>query len=292
VATRNKTRKHNHTQNNMSLISQMTPLRHCLAAACVLAPLSAHAHIGYTGRNFGAFSGGEAPVTIQNQNAGGSFGWATATDADFGDSHRLRAYRFTLNTALTFSISIEGMAYSTTAGTPAVTTTHIAGLLPGFSVYSGLAHISPDKADHDGAQLSLDYLAGLPGPAKEGAFRSLNDWTIGNDGPEFNPTYPAASLSHFKYVGHAVDGTAANFGSEPGILGDGLADGRVTGTFSLPAGDYSFFVGGADFASGVGAVAPYQTYGIRATFAPVPEPATAALGLLGASAILFRRRRA
>jgi hypothetical protein len=270
----------------------MTPLRHCLAAACVLAPLSAHAHIGYTGRNFGAFSGGEAPVTIENQNASGSFGWATATDADFGDSHRLRAYRFTLNTALTFSISIEGMAYSTTSGTTGVTTTHIAGLLPGFSVYSGLAHIAPDKADHDGAQISLDYLAGLPGPAKEGAFRSLNDWTIGNDGPEFNPTYPAASLSHFKYVGHAVDGTAANFGSEPGILGDGLADGSVTGTFSLPAGDYSFFVGGADFASGVGAVAPYQTYGIRATFAPVPEPATAALGLLGASAILFRRRRA
>jgi hypothetical protein len=269
----------------------MTPLRHCLAAACVLAPLSAHAHISYTGRNFGAFSGGEAPVTIENQNAS-SFGWADATDADFGDSHRVRAYRFTLNTALTFSISIEGMAYSTTAGTPPVTTTHIAGLLPGFSVYSGLAHISPDKADHDGAQISLDYLATLPGPAKEGAFRSLNDWTIGNDGPEFNLTYPAASLSNFTYVGHAADGTAANFGSESGILGDGLADGKVTGTFSLPAGDYSFFVGGVDYASGVGAVAPYQTYGIKATFAPVPEPATAALGLLGASAILFRRRRA
>ena len=66
----------------------------------------------------------------------------------------------------------------------------------------------------------------------------------------------------------------------------------MTGTFSLPAGDYSFFVGGVDYASGVGAVAPYTTYGIKATFAPVPEPATAALGLLGAIAILFRRRRA
>lgn len=258
--------------------------------AALLAASSAQAHISYTGRNFGSFSGGESPVIISNQNVSGPFGWADGTDDDFGDSHRLRAFRFTLNTPLTFSLSVESIEYSTTSG--ATTTTHIAGLLPAYSIYGGLAHLAPDPLDHDGAQITVDHLAGLGGSQpKEGALRSLNDWSIGNDGPEFNPAYPPASLRPFAYVGHAADGTSANFGSAAGILGDGLADGFVTGTFSLPAGDYTLFVGGADYAANVGAVAPYQTYGIRTTFTPVPEPASATLGLLGMGAVALRRRR-
>jgi hypothetical protein len=273
----------------MTTLTQFSPLRQWIAVLTALAPLAAHAHIGYTGRNFGAFSGGEAPVTITNQNVSGPFGWADGTDDDFSDSHRLRAYRFSLNTSLTFEISVESIEYTT--GTPPATTTHIAGLLPAFSIYSGLAHLSPTPADHDGAQLSLDYLAALGGTQpKEGAFRALHDWSIGNDGPEFNPSYPPASLSHFAYVGHAADGTSANFGTAPGISGDGVADGFVKGTFSLPAGDYTLFVGGADYAANIGAAAPFQTYGVRTTFTAVPEPATSLLSL-AALGLVWRRHR-
>ena len=214
---------------------------------------------------------------IANQTVSGSFGWADGTDADWGDSHRDRIFRFTLTNPTTISITVQSVAFGS----------NIAGLLPGFSVYSGLAHTT-GQADHDFSTLSQDWLATLPAPAKAGVFNSLGDFKIGSDdGVTF------ADLSSFIFVGYAVDGTAANFGSTPGIVGDGLADGIVTGTFALPAGDYSFFVGGADYAAGVGAVAPFQNYGVTATVAAVPEP-TAGLMMLGgfASLGLSRLRRA
>jgi hypothetical protein len=160
-------------------------------------------------------------------------------------------------------------------------------------VYSGLDHLPPIPTDHDGSAASI-----LGRPAgTEGSLRSLTDWSIWNDGPEFNPAYAPATQSNFTFQGYAVDGTAALFGPTPGIVGDGTADGRVTGTFNLPAGDYSLFVGGADYAAnqvgGANAVAPFTGYGISTTLNVVPVPGPAGMGLAGLAlaGLALRRRR-
>jgi hypothetical protein len=97
----------------------------------------------------------------------------------------------------------------------------------------------------------------------------LTDWSIGND-----PTYITAGdstsgvliperLVSFTYIGNAADGTAVNYGNSTNIEGDGNADGFLTATFlDLPPGDYSFFVGGADYASQEVQVGTYPTSGV------------------------------
>lgn len=240
------------------------------------------AHITYTGRNFGVFAGGESPIAI-SQTVTSAFGWADGTDADFGDSHRLRAFRFTLTSALTIRITVESVAFGT----------GIAGLLPGFSIYSGLVHVAPitdapGSADYDTSAISLNYLASLGGVPKEGVFEALDDWRVGGEnqlGPSFNYDAPDG-LSTLVFRGYAVDGTAANFGLTPGIIGDNNADGFVTGTFTLPAGDYSIFAGGGDYQS-----ADLSNYGIKTTLAVLPEPGSFGLALAGCLGLLARRRR-
>ena len=256
------------------------------SAGILLVTLSqSQAHISYSGRNFGTFAGGEAPVIISNQTVTGNFGWADGTDADFGDSHKMKAFRFTLTSTATVSLTVSGNAVG--AG--------ILGLNPGFTRYSGLAHLAPitnapGSADHDFSNISQDYLNGLGGP-HEGAFNALATWRVGGDnqaGPVFDYNAPDG-LSTFTYIGHAVDGTAANYGNAPGIFGDGLLDGTVTGTFyNLAAGNYSIFIGGSDYASQLNS--PVPTYGISATFMAVPEPSTGLIGLLGATVLLRRKR--
>lgn len=254
------------------------------AALPILGGLPASAHISYGVRDFGSLTGDPISVTVANQAVTSAFGWADGTDADFGDSHRLRAFRVNLATPMTLSITVESIAFGTS----------IAGLLPGFSIYSGLAHLAPitaapGSADHDTSAISLAYLASIGGVSKEGVFRSLDTWRVGGDnqtGPVFD--FDAIDgLSTFAYQGHAADGTPANFGGEPGIIGDGLADGIVTGTFTLPAGDYSIFVGGADYAA-----TSTASYGIKTTVAVVPEPMSATLLAGGALLLFVRRRRA
>ena len=182
------------------------------------------------------------------------------------------------NTALvTISVTASNNGSPTILGT----------LLPGFSVYSGLAHLSPLTADHDLAPITLDYLATLPAPAKEGAFSALNTWKVGNE----DPGVTFADMTTFTFRGYAVDGTAANFGSAPGVTGDGQADGFVTKTFQMAPGDYTLFVGGGNYAG----QSPLDTanYGIITTVvaSPVPEPASAAMIGLGALAFASLRRR-
>lgn len=245
-----------------------------LLALTALAAGSASAHVSYSNRDFGAFlaDGTETPVAIMGQTVSSEFGWADATDADFGDSHRTRAFRFTLSNPGTITLTVQAAEGS--------------GFLPAFTIYSGLTHISPAKLDHDGSAVTVAYLSGLGGDPKEGALYTLGDFQIGND-PDTDLSIPA-SLSQLTYVGHAADGTSANFGSVPGILGDGVADGYVTGTFALADGDYSIFIGGADYsAQGEG---PYASYGITPTLTVVPEPGSAILALFGLMAAGFCRR--
>jgi hypothetical protein len=245
--------------------------------AALLVAGSAQAHISYGGRDFGDFDGlAAASVTISNQAVGGNHGWADATDADLGDSHRARAFRFSLDNPADVTLSV--------VANPTATSTSVGGLLPGFSVYEGLAHLAPAALDHDFSDASAAYLASLPGPPKEGAWNALDDFTIGND---------EGALSTFAFVGYGVDGDAANFGTTPGIVGDGAADGSISKTFRLDAGSYSIFLGGADYASQLGWSATQPPFGLAVTLsvAPVPEPGTALL-LLGGLGGLARMRGA
>ena len=247
----------------------------------LLAMSNSHAHIGYpTGgtRDFGTLvPGGPAVSLATNPTVTGDYGWADGTDADFGDSHKVRGLRFTLAAPATITLTIDGSG---------------SGLLPGFSIYSGLAHLGPfgvgESADYDYSLISAAYLGTLSGVAKEGAFTALDTWKVGGDG-QTGPVFDfnaANGLSTFTYMGHAVDGTSANFGSAPGIIGDGLADGRVSGTFSLPAGNYSIFVGGANSAG-----SSATTYAFSASIVAVPEPSTGLACLAAACGMMLRRRR-
>lgn len=241
---------------------------------------SASAHIGYGGRDFGSFQGGDigetkTPISITNLSS--DFGWAAATDAGYGDSHRLRAFRFNLANPSTVILSVQG-------GT---------GFLPGVSLYSGLAHLSPLLASHDSAVASLTYIQSLGEGPKQGSFFALNDWAIGND-PVYNlPNDPAsgvviaASLRYFDYIGHIADGSRANYGNAAGIQGDGVADGFVTAQFTLTAGDYSFFLGGANLATE--GPAPFTNFAATVSLSTIPEPSAALLAAAGAAALLRRR---
>jgi hypothetical protein len=248
-----------------------TKLILALQAALFAGTIStASAHIGYTGRNFGTYSGTDLTTTITNQNVSSDYGWADATDANLGDTHKTRAFRFTLTTNAWVTLSFQGLAY--TAGT----NNYTALALPAFSLFRGVAA----AATHDGSAISIAWLDATYGTnATEGSLNALGDWKIGNDsGTTF------ADLSSFTYIGNAADGSSANYGtpaasltladgsivSNAPINGDGNPDGVVTGSFYLTAGDYSVFAGGANY-SGVNT---NTAYGIQGTFTAVPEPST------------------
>jgi len=254
------------------------------------------AHISYTGRNFGTLII-SADVSNTTQTISSGFGWADATDADWGDSHRGRYFRFTLANPLTADQSVRITAERNLLGTGPTGT-----FLPAFSLFSGLAHLSSPLA-HDRSALSVQWLrqqfgtnsTGLGGSGKEGSLNALGDWAIGNSVSEY-VIDPSDSLEFFTYIAHAADGTSANFGNVAGIVGDGTADGFVTATFTgLAAGDYSLFVGGANYDLQTTEIGPttYPTYGINVTVGLVPEPSTSSL-VLGSAALLglLRRRKA
>jgi hypothetical protein len=269
--------KNNHTMKSNNTISAFA------ATLTILAIGQAHSHIGYGGRDFGTYTGGDNYQTkpsITITNISSDFGWAAATDANFGDSHRTRAFRFNLASPGTVILTIQGGV----------------GFLPGVSIYGGLGHLSPEQGSHDSAVLSQSYLAGLPGPTKVGALNALDDWAIGNDptynisGDPLSGVLYAASLKYFDYFGNVADGTSANYGFAAGINGDGVADGYVTGSFDLPAGDYSFFVGGANLAS-ESPGPTWTSYGATVSVTVIPEASGMLLLGISALGLVFRRRR-
>ena len=246
------------------------------SAVLIGAGQNASAHISYSGRNFGTLEVRGGAVVIGNQTISSSFGWADATDSDWGDSHRGRFFRFKLSSTASVVITVaRNSGGNQTAGNGTANS-----FLPAVSLYSGLAQgtvsvnqtlgngtvvARTEALSHDTAPLSVSSR----GNSTEGSFRSLENWSIGND-----PTYVTAGdstsgiliadrLASFTYIDHAADGTAANYGNAPGIEGDGTADGFLTATFvDLPPGDYSFFVGGADYAAQNVQVGTYPTYGV------------------------------
>lgn len=275
-----------------------------LAAACV-APSGLRAHISYTGRDFGT---DPLSVTVSSQAVSSAFGWADATDADWGDSHRARPFRFNLTIPASIMISVTRGGSASQTGTADT-------FLPAFSLFSGLAQRANNEGvqqggtfrtealAHDGAALSIQSLvdqfgsgngSGLGGSGKEGSFRARDNWSIGNDttyvtaGDATSGILIEARLAYFTYIGHAADGTSANFGYHiHGTQGDGIADGSVTATFhDLAAGNYSLFVGGANYDARLAETGPtYPTYAFTATVQTVPEPSTWGLLALGGATL-------
>jgi hypothetical protein len=233
---------------------------------------NASAHISYSGRNFGTLQVGGAAVVIGTQTISSSFGWADATDTDWGDSHRGRFFRFTLNStaSVIITVSRNHLGNQTTGNGTANS------FLPAVSLYSGLAQRANNEGVQQGATFRTEALAhdgsalsiSARGSA-EGSLRTLTNFSIGNDdtyvtsGDPTNGILIPARLASFTYIGHAADGTALNYGNATNIEGDGTADGFLTATFlDLAPGDYSFFVGGADYAAQEVQVGTYPTYGV------------------------------
>jgi PEP-CTERM motif len=251
----------------------------------ILAASSVHAHISYKG-TFSYTGLSTQSNSVTNQAVSGNYGWADAADADFGDSHKARAFRFHLDNESLVTITAQANA--------GATSTSIGGLMPGFSVYNGLVHTT-GGADYDTANITKAYLNatypnGSGGTTKEGAWNALGDWKVGNDaGVNFS------DLSTLTFKGYAVDGTSANFVSLPGVTGDGNQDGVVTKTFRLAAGDYSLFVGGAHYAAQNPSNPDLsKSYGLSTTISvsAVPEPESLALVLAGLVIVGFSRRQA
>ena len=246
----------------------MKPRTFLAALALLASSLPASAHISFKTRDLGAFDGTSVlSVTIDNQTVPNNSGWADGAFPALADSHKVRAFRFTLAAPATITLAV--------AAHPSATDKSIGGLLPAFTLYAGLPHLPPDALDYDRAPITSAWLATLAAPQpKIGAFDALHTFRIGNDTsqPSAGGSYDFSALSTLTFVGYAADGTPANLGTGSGATGDGLADGRVTGTWPLPAGSYTLFIGGADHAhrekSGVG-------YGVSVTLSIVPPFANA-----------------
>jgi hypothetical protein len=245
----------------------------------------ASAHVSYTGRDFGTFSPGNQSTSVTRTGTiSSTFGWAYSTDDDLGDSHRNRAFRFTLANSGQVMITVQRTGMDNI-------------LLPALSVYSGLAHIAPEALAHDSSTLWQNYLVSLGDTQpKQGAFNALDNWVISNEDVYNTPGDPLsgiavpASLRSFVYQGNIADGDSSNFGSASGINGDGTADGYVTGTFNLAAGDYTIMVGGGEYLTTPPA-GPYTSYGVNVTLSVIPEPSTPMIAMIASVVALIRRRR-
>ena len=233
-------------------------------AAFFLAGYSAQAHLTYSGRDLGLFSGlTNASKTVINQTVTGNYGWADAADGVLGDSHHGRAFRFRLENPAFISLTVSA--------NPNATTNSIGGLTPAFSVYSGLAGVAPfpptqtalpSSADHDGTEASLAWRIAWvkqnldPNATSEaptdGCWNAVGDFKIGGDGDLPGDFLQLSSLA---YKGSA----AATSGN------------TVTGSLFLPAGDYTIIIGGNIIANKTSDTA-LLAHGISATLSVAPNP--------------------
>ena len=255
-------------------------------AASLLAGNIAQAHLTYgsgTARNFGSFTGlSFGSSSINNQTVSGNYGWADAADGILGDTHHGRAFRFHLDNTATVSLSVSA--------NPTATGTSLGGLIPAFSIYSGLAALNnpfpgtQTDSDHDASlaslawrtwwvQQNLDPLATDESPT-DGNWNALGDWKIGGLG---DVAGDFSQLSSFLYHGSAAALGGAN---------------TVSGSFLLGPGDYTILIGGNDIANKTSGTAA-AGFGIGATLSvtPVPEPTAFALVSVGALFVSRGARR-
>ena len=244
-----------------------------LVAACLIAGLSSTStHVSVGGdRTLNAGAPIDGNTYINNlRTVSSSFGWADGTDDNWGDSHRTTAFKFTLATVQTVIISVARRDFVGQTGANFT-------LLPGFSVYQTPEFVT---STHDTGTATRAYLTGLfgttatgesfvdensnsvwnvgesftdensngvydgpeiGGSGKKGAFRALDPWKI------FQDSITGTEMNFNSLIGHAADGTSANYGNAAGINGDGVADGFVDATFELVPGDYYLFVGGVNY---------------------------------------------
>ncbi|MFM8984006.1 MAG: hypothetical protein ACKOLA_14180, partial [Spartobacteria bacterium] len=150
------------------------------SAVIIGAGQNASAHISYSGRNFGTLQVGGAAVVIGNQTISSSFGWADATDSDYGDSHRGRFFRFSLSSTASVVITVaRNSGGNQTAGNGTANS-----FLPGVSLYSGLAQRANNEGVQQGGTFRTEALAhdsaalsvSSRGNGTEGSFRALNNW--------------------------------------------------------------------------------------------------------------------
>jgi hypothetical protein len=289
-----------------------------LALAALMASAPAFAHIGYGGRNFGNIVNG-SNVTIGNQAVTSNYGWADASDMSLvfdsnlaitrdtafaglaaanqstsgidamtygvgvdnlylGDNHKSRAFRMHLDDTLSVSFAVSAKANATG--------TSIGGLLPGFSVYKGLAAVAPftapqSSADHDfskatqswrgsWAQANVGMAYGYG--ATQGNWNALGDFYVGGEG---EPVNNLGVLSYFDYIDSAYDADM---------------NGTASLSLTLGPGDYTIFVGGNDITN-KGTLNAANRYGMSFTVTAVPEPETWAMLLAGVSVVALRARR-
>lgn len=285
-----------HTLNPLTISPRiMNHNTHTMTRSLALIPLllalQAKAHISYAGRDFGTVAPqGETKSTTLSGSVSSLFGWAYAGDADLGDSHRSRAFRVSVLTPGDVTITVQR------TGTASDGSANL--LLPALSIFSGLAHLPPEKLAHDGSAITQLELTSLYGAGNfQGSYRSLENWFIGNDPHDAdadasNGISDPASLRHFTYIDHAADGTSANYGTittRP-VGGDGAADGFVSKTFKLEAGDYTIMVGGAEYLTTPPA-APYTNYPVNVTLSVIPEASSTAMVICAALGLACRRKR-
>jgi hypothetical protein len=274
-----------------------------LAVAAALLSLSqlAQAHISYSGRNLGTVTAGSSN-SIATQSVTSNYGWADASDASLvfnstlattartdtgyvgsdatdalllGDSHKGRAFRFRLDSALAVTFTAASRNDS--------------GLTAAFSVYQGLVAASPftapqTSADHDYAPASqawrTSFAQGVVGAgytylATQGSWNALGNWSVGGDG---DPAGVPGALDVLQFVGYGAS-TVAN--------------GVATATFALGPGDYTVFVGGNDITAKSLANST-KAYAFTLGVSAVPEPESLAMALVGlvcVGGLSFKRKQ-
>jgi hypothetical protein len=275
------------------------------AAIAGLFSASAFAHVSYSTRDFFADGVRTGDTwTLSNQRVTSDFGWADGADADWGDSHRVRWARFTLTETSVVHITVSATTFEYLSG--GNTLTALGDLIPGFSLYRGVAPAAayeagdhPDYvAHHPGLLPTLSYVAtnpSVPLGVREGAFNATGDFWLGNKLSEVGEAGWASV--HLAHVGHAVDGAGVDVNGDGvlDLIGDGSANGSVSARFTLDAGSYSVIVGGAYYASpyvDVAAGSGQRGFSAALTVSAVPEPESWALMLAGCGLVgaIARRR--